>query len=1222
MKSDAYVLVTGLMIAALASLPEVQSQDCVFISEMQVIIPSGETESVTIDETEQKDKVILSLTTSSGNVSCLDEGTPFSKYIEYLHTANTNLKFSIKKEIGDDLDDGNVNKEGVLLGRCTLSCPQVTVPTLLFIAVTITPVNTQSPKFNASSVELTLDENFPKGLDFSYLIVEALGGPLTVSDKDLPSQNLKFGVSDERFKVLENETKRTEYNDTQGYLRFTYEPRIAVKSQLNSSESPITFNLIATDTGNPSKESLFPITVNIVPQDVRDPEFEKPYYTSAIPDSSFTGILPVKPNILARDGDTIIDIQLRYEIVDKGGLNVKLKNTQPDKGVPIEIELTTAVEGTPTDKMRYIVIKAIQTDDDSRSETVALAVELPQAVVTTTTITSTLATCPPPTCPTSTTPSETTTTPSCTTPITTPTTQQTCASCPPCTTVSTDISTSCPTFDPTTDCPTGSPTSDTVSPLTTDLVQTTTVNPTSTSPNSPTTNNPNVSTTTICMTTYSTTETGTSSSSNCPACPVTTESVTTCPTECPTCPSECPTTPECLTTQTECPTYPTVPTTCPTIACPTENTPVTSSPTTPSPPTSTATCPTTTAPPADSTVHFEKQQYASEILENSPVNTFIVELSATTTTSNEKPEYSLEKGYDAKYFQVDPKTGIVTTAQSLPVGDYLVDAIAQIPSGDKDRARIVISVVAGISCNGTQFGSPLYDFPVAERTTGIVGHVDLRSTDTNTDDYTLSISSCSPPSMTDSFDVNQNGDVVVVSPFNWTNDRTRIVLTISAENLVNARMTPISTIVNIDVLDINEAPQFTSYGSSLLIGYPDRTYFDPSVQMPLITVKAYDGDQVENATLTYHVMNEFEVFDMDLLAGSLFVKGVDTLNWETSRTVQIAARDKHGLQGTLNITVKPLSDNFITLMNAKSQSDSLTDETVATDMSRILGCQVVVLRMEKSPALSARVTPSALEGYNYKITLYALNKTTFITRDEFTQKFNQANVAGLNWTVDENLGLSAPQEYQVESKIDTLSQEVQSYTIATAVLGALLGLALVAVVVYLVYVKKFKAERPWSKAVGAASLDVDKKHWDQRSFARSSVQDDEASEGQVDIYNREFYGETFKASSTPVIRFSIEKPVVDKTVQPTQTKTVEEEAYCPPTPLPKKSILKDPNSTTDKSSKQKTNVESKLEDTAGVKFSPTPEVIQVAATASEIQEVDLDKSNKDDDDDEFLIEEF
>lgn len=65
-------------------------------------------------------------------------------------------------------------------------------------------------------------------------------------------------------------------------------------------------------------------------------------------------------------------------------------------------------------------------------------------------------------------------------------------------------------------------------------------------------------------------------------------------------------------------------------------------------------------------------------------------------------------------------------------------------------------------------------------------------------------------------------------------------------------------------------------------------------------------------------------------------------------------------------------------------------------MSRILGCQVVVLRMEKSPALPARVTPSALEGYNYKITLYALNKTTFITRDEFTQYVRSLEIMNVN----------------------------------------------------------------------------------------------------------------------------------------------------------------------------------------------------------------------------------
>jgi hypothetical protein len=72
-------------------------------------------------------------------------------------------------------------------------------------------------------------------------------------------------------------------------------------------------------------------------------------------------------------------------------------------------------------------------------------------------------------------------------------------------------------------------------------------------------------------------------------------------------------------------------------------------------------------------------------------------------------------------------------------------------------------------------------------------------------------------------------------------------------------------------------------------------------------------------------------------------------------------------------------------LKAKSQTDSLTEETVSNDMSRILGYQVVVLRIEKSPDISLRVTQAALIGYNYKVTLYALNKTTFITREEFTQ---------------------------------------------------------------------------------------------------------------------------------------------------------------------------------------------------------------------------------------------
>ena len=90
---------------------------------------------------------------------------------------------------------------------------------------------------------MTLEQNFPKGFDFSYLL-KVDNQPLSVSDKDLPFQNLTFSVSDPRFEAL-NTSIRKGYNDSDGHPRIMYEPHIAVKSELNAAESPIQFNLIA-----------------------------------------------------------------------------------------------------------------------------------------------------------------------------------------------------------------------------------------------------------------------------------------------------------------------------------------------------------------------------------------------------------------------------------------------------------------------------------------------------------------------------------------------------------------------------------------------------------------------------------------------------------------------------------------------------------------------------------------------------------------------------------------------------------------------------------------------------------------------------------------------------------------------------------------------------------------------------------------------------------------
>ena len=54
----------------------------------------------------------------------------------------------------------------------------------------------------------------------------------------------------------------------------------------------------------------------------------------------------------------------------------------------------------------------------------------------------------------------------------------------------------------------------------------------------------------------------------------------------------------------------------------------------------TVTCPTTTTPSGNPTVQFEKDQYWSEVIENSQVNTALVTLVARSSSS-ERPQYDL-----------------------------------------------------------------------------------------------------------------------------------------------------------------------------------------------------------------------------------------------------------------------------------------------------------------------------------------------------------------------------------------------------------------------------------------------------------------------------------------------------------------------------------------------------------------------------------------------------
>lgn len=119
---------------------------------------------------------------------------------------------------------------------------------ILHLQVTfkIVPENTNTPVFDHESAEFTLDENCPFGLDISDLLTtdEQL---LTVTDMDLPydpQANVTFSVSNPSFKILESRV--IYYTDSKDKNRVRYQPRIAVKSQLDAAEKQIKFDLIAT----------------------------------------------------------------------------------------------------------------------------------------------------------------------------------------------------------------------------------------------------------------------------------------------------------------------------------------------------------------------------------------------------------------------------------------------------------------------------------------------------------------------------------------------------------------------------------------------------------------------------------------------------------------------------------------------------------------------------------------------------------------------------------------------------------------------------------------------------------------------------------------------------------------------------------------------------------------------------------------------------------------
>ena len=85
-------------------------------------------------------------------------------------------------------------------------------------------------------------------------------------------------------------------------------------------------------------------------------------------------------------------------------------------------------------------------------------------------------------------------------------------------------------------------------------------------------------------------------------------------------------------------------------------------------------------------------------------------------------------------------------------------------------------------------------------------------------------------------------EIFVKETFDRVNSGPRVALGISASL---KRAVELSTVADIRIDDVNETPLIIT-SKSLVIGYPERTYLDPVVSMPIFTFQVFSSLDFSN----------------------------------------------------------------------------------------------------------------------------------------------------------------------------------------------------------------------------------------------------------------------------------------------------------------------------------------------------------------------------------------
>ncbi|XP_050711275.1 protocadherin Fat 4-like isoform X5 [Eriocheir sinensis] len=530
-------------------------------------------------------------------------------------------------------------------------------------------------------------------------------------------------------------------------------------------------------------------------------------------------------------------------------------------------------------------------------------------------------------------------------------------------------------------------------------------------------------------TTASTTIASTTPDTTCEPC--------TCPTYTTELLTDCPTTPT-EATCTPCPTDTTMDCTCPVVTCPTTPT---------EGPTTTTIDPTVTWDPALPPLTFKKESYVGDIYASFST-VFDVEVE---NNEGYGVTYSL-RGTGSEHFTIVGNsigTISVNEADPPPVNTYEMEALAVITSTPTERAttRIVIHVLPQ-SFDEVAILSSIIRASVSEGE----GQQELGTVTLSDSANIVCVKGAEPSNLKDLFTVEKESDRVWKLKKSGALDYEQtkeITLALQAYtgggaptdcNTFNedipAEFSKSEALAIITVTDTDdEAPVFSS--GDLVAAYPTNEGLKRVVG-PVVSVHADDKDTED---LKYSVAGENAAqFTVDEETGDVY--GVEGLSCDSECVFSVTASDGTK-QDQVNVKVLPLNtDHVFTFMMPNTALSAVDDKL--QELSNEAGSQISKLYVSATKTTTRRGrtryrrdTTTTLEVH-----VYSIKDGALMSREEL----NSALTDGSSGLQAETFNDAEVFEVEV---VDTTG-----LTVAVGVLGALLGVVLIAGVGFFVYQKK------------------------------------------------------------------------------------------------------------------------------------------------------------------------